>query len=135
MVYMKNLKKISIIIAAFAIITAQQSFAASSILGTTGTSPYQIVIDTAGNIYTSNSDSDNVSKITPAGVSSILGTTGDNPIGITIDADGNIYTANLDSNNVTKITPAGVSSILGTTGDNPFGIVVDTVGNLSLIHI
>jgi len=89
-----------------------------------------MTIDSAGNIYTANYDSNNVSKITPAGVSTILGTTGSKPYGITIDSDGNIYTANSDSNNVSKITPAGVSTILGTTGSNPRGITIDSAGNI-----
>src|SRR5690606_118397 len=83
----------------------------------------------AGNVYTSNNGSYNVTKITPAGVSSILGTTGDSPYGITIDSSGNVYTAN-GSNNVTKITPAGVSSILGTTGTSPVSIAIDSAGNV-----
>ena len=78
--------------------------ATSTILGTTGTSPFEITIDSSGNIYTANDGSNNVSKITPAGVSSILGTTGDSPRGITIDLSGNIYTANYSTNNVSKIT-------------------------------
>ena len=38
----------------------------SSILGTTGVAPFGIIIDSAGNIYTSNVNSDNVSKLTAA---------------------------------------------------------------------
>ena len=74
-------------------------------------------------------NSENVSKITPAGVSSILGTTVSSPRDITIDSAGNIYTTNLFSNSVSKFTPAGVSSILGTTGNYPYGITIDSAGN------
>ncbi|NDJ14514.1 MAG: hypothetical protein EBY17_25515, partial [Acidobacteriia bacterium] len=73
----------------------------SSILGTTGSSPRAITIDSGGNVYTANSGSNNVTKITPGGVSSILGTTGNTPYAITIDSGGNVYTANSGSNNVT----------------------------------
>ena len=76
----------------------------STILGSTGANPTAITIDSSGNIYTANFDSNNVSKITPGGVSTILGSTGTNPIAITIDSSGNIYTANYGSNNVSKIT-------------------------------
>ena len=96
----------------------------------TGSSPGGIAIDSAGNIYTANYDSNNVSKITPAGVSSILGTTDDAPYGITIDSAGNIYTANAYSCNVSKITPAGITTILGTTDITPNGITIDSVGNI-----
>ena len=102
----------------------------SSILGTTGSSPEGITIDPAGNIYTANTNSNNVSKITPAGVTTILGTTGTGPIAITIDSVGNIYTANTGSNNVSKITPAGVSTILGSTGANTIAITIDSTGNI-----
>ena len=61
---------------------------------TTGSRPFDITIETSGNVYTTNSDSDTVSKITPDGISAYLGATGDNPKGIAIDAAGNIYTAN-----------------------------------------
>ena len=80
------------------------SIPVSTIFGTTGSSPYGITIDSSGNIYTANYNSNNVTKITPSGSSSIFGTTGSNPREITIDSSGNIYAANYGSNNVTKIT-------------------------------
>jgi outer membrane protein OmpA-like peptidoglycan-associated protein len=79
----------------------------STILGTTGTRPQGITIDSSGNIYTANTGSSNVSKITPAGVSTILAATGTGPRHITIDSSGRIYTANITSNNVSKITVLG----------------------------
>ena len=81
--------------------------ATADILGTTGTSPNGIVLDTAGNVYTANFSSNNVSKITPDGTPSILAETGlgTGPTAIVLDADGNVYTANYGSNTVTKITP------------------------------
>ena len=103
---------------------------ASSIFGTTGTAPNSVVIDAAGNAYTANSGSDNVSMITPAGVSTILGTTGKMPMGIALDSAGNVYTSNIGENTVTKITPAGASTTLGTTGNKPMGIKVDSAGNV-----
>jgi|GEM_PF-2594364 len=102
----------------------------SAILGTTGLGSSHIAIDSQGNVYTANVSSNNVTKITPAGVSTILGTTGLSPFGIAIDSLGNIYTANFNSKNVTKITPAGVSTILGTTGTRPRAIAIDSSGNI-----
>ena len=99
-------------------------------IATAGTYPVGIATDSAGNVYTANSGSDNVSKITPAGVSTILGTTGDAPRSIAVDSAGNVYTANITADNVSKITPAGVSTILGTTGDSPSSIAVDSAGNV-----
>ena len=101
--------------------------AASTIFATTGSGPIAIAIDPAGNVYTANFNSNDVSKITPAGVTSTLGTTGGGPNGIAIDKAGNIYTANQDSNNVSKITPGGVTTTLGTTGTAPDAIATRTV--------
>jgi len=95
-----------------------------------GALPYDIEIDSDGNLYTCNAGSNNVSKITPAGVSTILGTIKINSLRIVVDSDGNIYTSNSGSNNVSKITPAGVSTILGATELFPVGIVVDGDGNV-----
>ena len=98
--------------------SAPQATSKSTILGTTGDQPNGIVMDAAGNIYTTNHGdfnatdqrSNNVSKITPAGVSTIFATTGEFPYGIVMDAAGNIYTTNRYANNVSKITPAGDSA-------------------------
>ncbi len=106
----------------------------SSILGTTGTSPYGITIDSAGNVYTGNLGAGNISKITPAGVSSILGNNGLAPYDISVDSAGNVYAVNQDNGNVTKITPAGVSSILGTTGTSPFAVIIDSADNVYIAN-
>ncbi len=102
----------------------------SSVLAKTGKGPDGIAVDVFGNVYTANTRSNNVSKITPSGKSSILGTTGKKPRGIAIDSVGNAYTSNLGSNTVTKITPAGVSTVLGTTGSKPIDIALDSAGNV-----
>ncbi len=80
----------------------------SVLFGTTGSAPYAITIDSLGNLYTANYTSNNVTKITPAGVSSILGTTGSNPQGIVVDNLGNVYTENYTSEDVTKISSVGI---------------------------
>lgn len=99
-------------------------------LAQTGAGPTGIAVDAFGNVYTANSRSNNVTKITASGKSSILGTTGKKPRGIAVDSSGNVYTSNLESNTVTKITPAGVSTVLGTTGNKPIDIAVDPAGNV-----
>jgi sugar lactone lactonase YvrE len=102
----------------------------SSTLATAGYSPFGIVTDAAGNIYTSNKNSNNVTKITPDGFASVLGTTGSEPFALIVDASGSVYTANIASNNVTKITAQGVSSTFGTTGNWPDSIAFDAAGNI-----
>lgn len=99
-------------------------------LARTGAGPTGIVVDAFDNVYTANSNSNNVTKITPSGKSTILGTTGKKPRGIAVDSSGNIYTSNLGDNTVTKITKSGVSTTLGTTGKKPIDIAVDAAGNV-----
>ena len=115
----------------------QVSYLASRILGTTGTYPGGITIDASGNVYTANSMSNNVSKITPAGVSTIFCTIPFNNPGwtpdsrdITIDSAGNLYIANAGNNDVSKVTPAGIISTFATTGENPVEITIDSAGNI-----
>ena len=101
----------------------------STILGTTGTNPFGIAVDAAGNVYTANTNSYDVSKITPDGTSTIIGLADGEARGIALDADGNVYVNNAIGN-ISKITPDGVSSILGTRNfTNSFGVVIDAAGN------
>jgi len=100
------------------------------ILGNTSAIPVGIVLDSIGNVYTSNQGSNNVTKITPSGNNTVLGSTGFQPRGIVIDSFGNVYTPNNFSNNVSKITPTGVSTILGTTANRPSAIAIDSLGNI-----
>lgn len=106
------------------------SIAGVSIFGTTGSNPFNLVVNSLGNVYTANANSNNVSQITPLGVSTIFASVGTLPSGIVKDSNNNLYTANRSSNNVSKITPLGVSSILGTTGGAPSAITIDSLGNI-----
>ena len=103
--------------------------ATSTILGTTGTNPFGIAVDAAGNVYTANTNSSDVSKITSDGTSTIIGLADGEVRGIALDADGNVYVNNAIGN-ISKITPDGVSSILGTQNfTNSYGVVIDAAGN------
>lgn len=103
---------------------------ASVALGETGKGPIAVVVDPFGGVYTADSRSNTVTKITPEGDSSVLGTTGRVPTALALDSIGNVYVANSGDNTVTKITPAGVSTLFGSTGNKPMGIKVDASGNV-----
>jgi hypothetical protein len=90
----------------------------------------KFAVDSAGNIFTANMDSNNVTKITSNGISSIFGITGTAPLAIVIDSKGNVFTSNTGSNNVSKLSPDGNARIFGTTGSVPKGITVDCAGNI-----
>jgi hypothetical protein len=106
------------------------SITGTSILGTTGTNPVALLVDSLGNVFTANSNSNDVSQITPSGVSTIFALVGNVPSGIVIDAIGNLYTCDAGSNQVSKITPLGVPSVFAITGNVPACITIDTSGNV-----
>jgi hypothetical protein len=111
------------------------SIAGTSILGTTGINPSSIILDSSGNVFTTNTNSNNVSKITQSGVSTIFASVGNSPVGIVKDTVGNLYTCDASSNQVSKITPLGVVSILGVTNNIPSAITIDSAGNIYTANV
>jgi sugar lactone lactonase YvrE len=104
--------------------------------GSQGGCPYNLALDGAGNLYSTNPCNEGVFKVTPAGVVSDLNAEiGQSPHGIAIDAAGNIYTSIFWDSWVAKITPAGVATKLADTlgpggGQYPGAIVLDAAGNV-----
>ena len=104
--------------------------------GSQGECPYNLALDGAGNLYSTNPCDEAVSKVTPAGVASDLNANvGQSPHGIAIDAAGNVYTSIYWDSWVAKITPAGVATKLASTlrpggGQYPGPIVLDAAGNV-----
>jgi serine/threonine protein kinase, bacterial len=120
--------------------------------------PRGIAIDAFGNLYVVDQASNNIRKITLAGVVSTFVGSGvqgsadgvgltasfDLPQGIAIDAFGNLYVTDTRNNKIRKITSDGVVSTFagsGTLGsadgistaasfNSPEGIAVDALGNL-----
>jgi sugar lactone lactonase YvrE len=90
-----------------------------------------VAVDTAGNLYVSDSTNNNVRKITSAGVVTTLGSV---PLayGVAADAAGSVYATTYNTNQIKKITPAGVVTTLASGGDLnwPVGLAVDAAGNV-----
>jgi sugar lactone lactonase YvrE len=112
--------------------------------------PRAVAMDTAGNLYIADTESQRVRRVAPGGGitvvagSGVPGFSGDggqavaaqlqDPNGVAVDGAGNLYIADTGNHRIRRVTPAGViSTVAGGTLDQlntPFGVAVDTVGTV-----
>jgi len=151
---------------------AAENYAITTLVGTGNTSgaadgtpgsfrnPYGIAIDSAKNLYVSDTLNNTIRKITPARVvSTLAGTAGlfgsadgagaaarfNFPLGLAVDASGNVFVADAKNSVIRRITPAGaVTTYAGApsqfgSADGPatsarfflpYGVAIDGDGNL-----
>ena len=96
-----------------------------------GTNPQGIAIDSSGNVWVTNTNSNNVAELSPTGVTITTVTVGTYPHGIAIDASGNVWvTNNGGSCNVTELSSAGATNGTYPVGSGPEGIAIDASGNV-----
>lgn len=122
-------------------------------------SPADVAVDVAGNLYVADYWNNRIQKVTAMGVISTLAGTGNagaingigklasfnRPSGVAVDGSGNIFVADAGNNLVRKITPDGtVSTLAGTVAavdtsntvtsqplfSSPSGVAVDASGNV-----
>ena len=107
-----------------------------------------IAVDSAGNVYVTESGNKDVRKISPTGlVTTLAGGVGKfgGPRGLALDASGNLYVGDYSANVVRKVTSTGVVSLYAGTapvaGSNdgtistalfygPSGVAIDNSNNL-----
>jgi len=90
--------------------------------------PRGIAVDSKGNVYVADTDSNAIRKITPDGtVTTLAGKIGETgtadgkgdiarfsgPRGLAVDKDGNVFVADSDNGAIRKITPDGVVTTIG----------------------
>jgi sugar lactone lactonase YvrE len=113
-------------------------------------SPRAVAVDSAGNLYIADTESQRVRRVTPGGAIAVVagsgapGFSGDgglataaqlqDPNGVAVDAAGNLYIADTGNNRIRRVTPGGtISTVAGGTADQlnaPAGVAVDGAGNV-----
>lgn len=110
--------------------------------------PYDVALDSRGNIIVADSGNGMIRKVTSAGVvTTIAGQSGGLglPVSVAVDSEDNIYFADNGRSTIRKISSQGAVSVLAGMADNPgfadgtgvearfnlpYGIAVDGVGNV-----
>ncbi|MFZ9669308.1 MAG: NHL repeat-containing protein [Solirubrobacterales bacterium] len=118
-------------------LAAPTQAATVSSLGSTGDGPQGIALDSAGNVFTANSTSTDISKLLPGGGGAGIPwpVAVSDPWNVAVDGAGNVFASNFSNNSVSKITPAG--ALAGGTwpvaipvNSVPLGIATDQAGNI-----
>ena len=96
--------------------------------------PYRLAVDTAGNVYVTDTNNNRVLKLAAGSTTqTVLPFTGLNsPGGIAVDTGGNVYVADPHNNRVLKLAAGSTTqTLLPFTGlDHPSHVAVDSAGNV-----
>lgn len=104
-------------------------------LATTGPNlPYDVTVDTAGNVYLADAETDSIKKwnLTNNTVISLVSTGLNLPYGVAADAVGNVYIADSAGGAIKKWTAINntVSTLVSTGLNYPSDVAVDAAGNV-----
>ncbi|EUA51216.1 NHL repeat family protein [Mycobacterium xenopi 3993] len=95
--------------------------------------PDGVAVDTAGNVYVTDTDNNRVLKLEGGSNQVVLPFTGVSvPWGVGVDKAGNVYATEHDDSKVVKLAAGtNTTTVLPFTGLNtPLGVVVDDGGNV-----
>ncbi|MGA2743050.1 MAG: Ig-like domain repeat protein [Candidatus Sulfotelmatobacter sp.] len=100
--------------------------------------PADVVVDTAGNVYLSDTSNSRIVKLAPDGTASVLAITGlapalSSPAGLAVDVSGNLYIADAGNARVVKVDSLGNGTPVSTpsiTLSSPQGVAVDASSNI-----
>jgi uncharacterized protein (TIGR03437 family) len=115
------------------------SFSGENILATNAqlNSPHGVAVDSAGNLYLSDTSNNVVRRVgTDGKISTLAGPSAqmNSPHGLAVDAASNVYVADTGNARVLKITPSGgvTTAAAADTAQlvSPTGVAVDKAGNL-----
>lgn len=109
-----------------------------TLFSTVNTYPYQMAIDSSGNIYVNITSENKTKKFDSSGnLLTSFGTAFSGPSGVAIDSSGNILVSNTQQDKIEKYDSSGnFISSFGSTGSgnnqfsSPYSIAVDSSGNI-----
>jgi sugar lactone lactonase YvrE len=93
-----------------------------------GQSDIGLAVDSSGDVFAADRDSNEILKYSPGGTASVFATPTD-PYGIAVDSSGNVYAGTQFGSTITKYTPAGVGTVFAT-GTGVFALTFDASGDL-----
>lgn len=103
-------------------------------------SPHQVAVDGAGNIYVADSGNNRIAEYASGATStsttpiatytSGLGENFSSPEGIAVDGAGNLYIADTGNSRVVEIPANGLPQVLGSGFQTPVAVAVDGSGNV-----
>jgi len=90
----------------------------------------QLAYASPGDLFVSDSGSNNIYEFTPGGTRSTFATGLNGPVGLAFDSAGNLFEADFNSGNIYEFTPGGTRSTFASGLNEPVGLAFDSAGNL-----